>query len=145
MRKYVYLCAFILLAHVSRAQINQTTVYSKIYFEANQAQFEKLRTLIVFEHLAKSDKKSFYDEVSRATWGYLGDKLNIDMAELSKDNVEEKLLAKNAKADTISKLKNLLNTCELALYSPVGEGSEMKTNYDAAMNLIADLEDEVKS
>ncbi|MBK7690788.1 MAG: T9SS type A sorting domain-containing protein [Bacteroidetes bacterium] len=56
MRKYVYLCAFILLAHVSRAQINQTTVYSKIYFEANQAQFEKLRTLIVFEHLAKSDK-----------------------------------------------------------------------------------------
>jgi len=104
----------------------------------------KKRLSLAAKHLAKSDKKSFYDEVSRATWGYLGDKLNIDMAELSKDNVEEKLLAKNAKAETISKLKNLLNTCELALYSPVGEGSEMKTNYDAAMNLMADLEDEVK-
>jgi hypothetical protein len=105
----------------------------------------KKRLSLAAKHLAKSDKKSFYDEVSRATWGYLGDKLNIDMAELSKDNVEEKLLAKNAKAETISKLKSLLNTCELALYSPVGEGSEMKTNYDTAMNLMADLEDEVKS
>ncbi|MCX6197906.1 MAG: BatD family protein [Bacteroidetes bacterium] len=104
----------------------------------------KKRLSIAAKHLAKSDKKNFYDEVSRAIWGYLGDKLNIDMAELSKDNVEEKLLARNAKAETISKLKVLLSTCELALYSPVGEGGEMKQNYDAAMNLMADLEDEVK-
>jgi len=104
----------------------------------------KKRLSIAEKHLAKSDKKNFYDEVSRAIWGYLGDKLNIDMAELSKENVEEKLLAKNAKAETIAKLKSLLNTCELALYSPVGEGGEMKTNYEAGMNLMADLEDEIK-
>ncbi len=104
----------------------------------------KKRLSIAAKHLAKSDKKNFYDELSRAIWGYLGDKLNIDMAELSKDNVEEKLLSRNAKAETISKLKALLSTCELALYSPVGEGGEMKQNYDAAMNLMADLEDEVK-
>jgi hypothetical protein len=54
------------------------------------------------------------------------------------------LLAKNGKPDTINKLKGLLSTCELALYSPVGEGSEMKTNYETAMNLMADLEDEIK-
>lgn len=55
MRKYVYLCAFILLAHVSRAQINQTTVYSKIYFEANQAQFEETAHLNCSStHLAKA-------------------------------------------------------------------------------------------
>lgn len=104
----------------------------------------KKRLSVAEKHLTTGDKKNFYDEVSRATWGYLGDKLNIDMAMLSKENVEEKLLVKNAKAETISKLKGLLNTCELALYSPVGEGSEMKTNYDVAMNLMADLEDEVK-
>lgn len=106
--------------------------------------FAKKRLSIAAKHLAKSDKKNFYDEVSRAIWGYLGDKLSIDMAELSKDNVEEKLLSRHAKTETISKLKNLLNTCELALYSPVGEGGEMKQNYDIAMNLMADLEDEVK-
>lgn len=104
----------------------------------------KKRLSLAAKHLAKTDKKNFYDEVSRATWGYLGDKLNIDMAELSKDNVEEKLLARNAKAETISKLKSLLNTCELALYAPIGEGGEMKQNFDTAMNLMADIEDEVK-
>ncbi len=96
------------------------------------------------KHLSAGDKKRFYTEISQAIWGYLGDKLSIDMAELSKDNVEEKLLAKNCKADTIAGLKTLLNICELALYSPVGEGSEMKTNYEAAVNLIADLENEIK-
>lgn len=104
----------------------------------------KKRLSVAEKHLVKSDKKSFYDEVSRAIWGYLGDKLNIDMSELSKDNVEEKLLAKSAKPETIAKLKGLLSTCELALYAPVGEGGEMKQNYETAMNLMADLEDEVK-
>ena len=104
----------------------------------------KKRLAVAEKNLAKADKKGFYDEVSRGVWGYLGDKLSIDMAELSKDNVEEKLSAKNAKPETIIKLKSLLNTCDLALYSPIGEGSEMRTNYYAAMNLIADLEDEIK-
>ncbi|MBS1625907.1 MAG: protein BatD [Bacteroidetes bacterium] len=96
------------------------------------------------KHLVKGNKEAFYDEVSRAIWGYLGDKLNIDQSQLSKDNVEGKLLAKNVKADTIAKLKNLIHTCELALYSPVGAGDEMKQNYNAAIELIADLEDEIK-
>ncbi len=94
--------------------------------------------------LSRNDKKGFYNEVSRAVWGYLGDKLNIDMASLSKENVEEKLLARNVSAETISKLKLLLSTCELALYSPVGEGGQMKQNYETAMNLMADFEDEIK-
>ena len=106
----------------------------------------KKRLSVADKHLKTNDKKAFYDEVSRATWGYLGDKLNIDMAELSKDNVEEKLQARAVKPETIAKLKALINTCELALYAPVSdEHTEMKKNYDTAMNLIADLEDEVKA
>lgn len=104
----------------------------------------KKRLSTADKHLAKGNKEAFYDEVSRAMWGYLGDKLNIDQSQLSKDNVEEKLLAKNVKPDTIGKLKSLIHTCELALYSPVGAGDEMKQNYSAAIELIADLEDEIK-
>ncbi len=104
----------------------------------------KKRLSIADKHLDKGEKQPFYDEVSRAIWGYLGDKLNIDQSQLSKDNVEEKLLAKNVKTETISTLKNLINTCELALYSPVGAGDEMKQNYNTAIALITDLEDEIK-
>jgi hypothetical protein len=104
----------------------------------------KKRLSAADKHLSQNNKPAFYDEVSRALWGYLGDKLNIDQSQLSKDNVEEKLLAKNVKAESIAKLKTLINTCELALYSPVGAGDEMKQNYNAAISLIADLEDEIK-
>lgn len=104
----------------------------------------KKRLSIAEKHCAQNDRKNFYDEVSRAIWGYLGNKLNIDMAELSKDNVEEKLLAKGVKAETITKLKDLINTCEMALYTPSGEHSELRNNYQNALNLIADLEDEIK-
>ncbi len=106
----------------------------------------KKRLSVAEKHLKTNDKKAFYDEVSRATWGYLGDKLNIDMAGLSKDNVEDKLQARAVKPETISKLLGLINTCEMALYAPVSdEHTEMKKNYDTAMNLIADLEDEIKA
>ncbi|MBK7147694.1 MAG: protein BatD [Bacteroidetes bacterium] len=96
-------------------------------------------------HLKKGDKNNFYDEVSRALWGYLSHKLNIDTAELTKQNVEEKLLNKQVQSTTIATLKNVLSICEIALYTPAGEGSEMKSNYESAMNLIADLEDEIKN
>lgn len=104
----------------------------------------KKRLSTADKHLGKGNKEAFYDEVSRAIWGYLGDKLNIDLSQLSKDNVEEKLLAKNVKPETIAKLKALIHTCELALYSPIGAGDEMRQNYNAAIELIADLEDEIK-
>ena len=104
----------------------------------------KKRLSIAEKHCAQNDRKNFYDEVSRAIWGYLGNKLNIDMAELSKDNVEEKLLAKSVKAETVAKLKSLVNTCEMALYTPTTDDSELKNNYQNALNLIADLEDEIK-
>jgi hypothetical protein len=104
----------------------------------------KKRLKVLDKYLKANDKKSFYDEVSRAMWGYLGDKLNIDMVELSKDNVEEKLIGKAVKAETITRLKELINNCEIALYAPGESSGEMQKNYDSALNLIADLEDEIK-
>jgi len=102
------------------------------------------RLQVAEKHIAPKNKKEFYTELSQAIWGYLSHKLSIDMAELSKDNVEEKLAAKNIQLDKISRLKQLISTCELALYAPVGEGDAMKQNYELALNIIVDLEDEIK-
>ncbi|MBX2904292.1 MAG: protein BatD [Chitinophagales bacterium] len=96
------------------------------------------------KHEKQGSKKEFYDEVSRATWGYLADKLSIEMSALNKENVGEKLTAKNVKPATQQHLNKLLHTCEIALYAPVSEVGEMRENYTDALNLIADLEDEIK-
>ncbi len=105
----------------------------------------KKRLVVAEKFLSKAERKNFYQEISYAVWGYLCDKFNIDVAELSKENVEEKLIARNAKAETITKLQRLISDCEIALYSPSINDSEMKNNYSIALNLIADLEDEIKN
>jgi len=94
--------------------------------------------------MKQNDRKNFYDEVSRAIWGYIADKLNIDLADLSKESAEGKLIERSVSAEALSKLKTLLSTCEISLYAPSVGASEMKNDYSAALNLIADLEDEIK-
>ena len=137
---------FLFLGLIALRRRNETMAADVVGTKRRRAlKLAKKRLSVADKHLKTNDKKAFYDEVSRATWGYLGDKLNIDMAELSKDNVEGKLQARSVKPETIAKLLALINTCEFALYAPVtDEHSEMQKNYDTAMNLIADLEDEVK-
>jgi hypothetical protein len=105
----------------------------------------KKRLTIAEKLLTKNDKEGFYNEMSRAIWGYLGDKLNIDPAKLSKENVQEKLVSRGVKTETISSLISLISTCELALYAPLGAANEMKQNYSSAMELMADLEGEIKN
>lgn len=105
----------------------------------------KKRLTIAEKLLTKNDKEGFYNEMSRAIWGYLGDKLNIDPAKLSKENVEDKLVSRGVKTETISSLISLISTCELALYAPLGAANEMKQNYSGAMELMADLEGEIKN
>ncbi|MEG1562894.1 MAG: BatD family protein, partial [Bacteroides sp.] len=39
--------------------------------------------------LAENKKDAFYDEVLKALWGYISDKLSIPVSRLSKDNIEE--------------------------------------------------------
>jgi len=138
---------FLFLALVAFRRRNETLAADVVGTKRRRAlKLAKKRLSMADKHLKANDKKAFYDEVSRATWGYLGDKLNIDMATLSKDNVEEKLQTRSVKPETIARLKGLINTCEYALYAPVSdEHSEMQKNYDLAMNLIADLEDEIKA
>lgn len=104
----------------------------------------KKRLRVAERNLAHKEKKQFYDEVSKAIWGYLGDKLNIDMAGLSKETVGDELAKRTVKPETISRMKDLLNSCELSLYAPSTGDAEMKIDYSTALNLIADLEDEIR-
>ena len=135
--------AFIGLIAVRRR--NETLAADVIGSKRRKAlKLAKKRLHLAEKNLAQGDKKKFYDEVSRSIWGYLGDKLNIDMAELSKDTVAEKLFARNVKPETIARLQGVLNSCDLSLYAPSGD-AEMKVDYTAALNLIADLEDEIRS
>ena len=86
----------------------------------------------------------FYDEVLRALWGYVGDKLNIPVSELSKENIEEKLQGQDVDADTIGKFMTAIDECEFERYAPGDAAGNMNKTFVSAMTAITQIEDVMK-
>ena len=86
----------------------------------------------------------FYDEVLRALWGYVGDKLNIPVAQLSHDNISQKLAERGVHHSIIDKFLGALNECEFERYAPGDPKGNMNKVYDKAMLAIEKIEEAMK-
>ena len=64
--------------------------------------------------LAENKQEAFYDEVLKALWGYISDKLNIPVSQLSKDNIEDELTKYGVAPELIKDFIGTLNECEFA-------------------------------
>lgn len=94
--------------------------------------------------LKNQDERSFYNEISQALWGYLGDKFNLDTASLSRDSIRNKLIERNVSEELIARATDVLDTSEMALFAPSSNGTHMTEAYQAAEKLITDLENSIK-
>lgn len=93
----------------------------------------------------KAGKESdFYVEISRSSWGYLSDKLNIPVAELSMDNIRTRLMAKGTNDETINQFIETLNQTEFARFAPGSKTDNMEKIYSGALEIITKLEKELK-
>ncbi|MDP2387979.1 MAG: BatD family protein [Bacteroidota bacterium] len=92
-----------------------------------------------------NNKDAFYHEVFVALNGYVGDKLNIPVADLNKQNIETHLLNKQVSTETIKKLLDTLNDCEVARYAPAAVTAEINTVYNNTAQLIETIENEARS
>ena len=90
--------------------------------------------------MLKNEHDKFYDEVLRALWGYVGDKLNIPVEELSKDNISEKLAQKNVDEATIAMFIRAIDECEYNRYAPGDPKGNMAQTFEAAMTAIIKIE-----
>ncbi|MDP4268359.1 MAG: BatD family protein, partial [Bacteroidota bacterium] len=96
-------------------------------------------------HYLKENKRNeFFEEVSRALWGYLSDKFSIPGSELNKDNVHDKLFSKKVSEETISLIIELLTNCEFERFAPSGETGRMDKIYEDAIAIISKIENEIK-
>ena len=90
--------------------------------------------------LMSESNAAFYEEIERAAWTYLSDRLSIPTAELNKDNIAEILRAKGTADALIQQVRDVLSTAEFARYAPSAAGS-MQDLYSATESLINALED----
>jgi len=94
--------------------------------------------------MTEKDKAGFYDETLKAIWGYLSDKLNMPLSELSKDNITTELTACQVPSSLIEECERLLSECEFARYAPTLSGSSMETIYEKVAALMNKLENTIK-
>ncbi len=94
-----------------------------------------------FKNQNKQDE--FYNEVLTALNSYVSFKLNIPVADLSKNSITENLIKKYVSAETINKLIGTLNDCEYARYAPSAAEKDLNLVYNNTISLITAIENEL--
>ena len=134
---------FVAVFVIYRKQISENSNIAKVRTKkANKIAVKRMKEA---GNLLKANKKdAFYDEVLKALWGYVSDKLNIPVSQLSKDNVEEALIAKNVDNELIKTFIKALNDCEFARFAPGDPAQAMDNLYQDAINVISKMENSIK-
>ena len=94
--------------------------------------------------MKENKKEEFYDEVLRALWGYLSDKLSIPQSDLTKDNVEIELAKYGVDESLTNEFMDILNTCEFARYAPSQASDAMDKLYELTVDAIGKMENTIK-
>jgi len=110
--------------------------------KANKVAVKRLK--IAQKLLKEGNKDKFYEEVLKAVWTYLSDKLSIPAASLTKDRIVEELTNKGIESLMINQLVEILNTCEFARYAPNSGQQEMGNLFAETMEAISKLEELIK-
>ena len=111
--------------------------------KANKIATKRLK--LANQLLVQDKKNEFYDEVLKALWGYISDKLNIPVSELSKDNIDNKLTELSIPDELIKDFIETLNNCEFARYAPSNESNAMDKVYTSAIDVISRMENHFKN
>jgi hypothetical protein len=90
--------------------------------------------------LVQNNRDKFYEEISRALWGYISDKLGIPVSELSKDSAIKSLEKLNVDANHIKKYMDTIDNSEFARFAPTAEVNGMDSMYNDAVSAITDME-----
>ncbi|MBQ9261519.1 MAG: BatD family protein [Prevotella sp.] len=145
-----YLVSIILLALVfislfvifRQRAIENANITKRRAGKANKVATKRLKK--ASKLMAENKPGEFYDEVLRALWGYVGDKLNIPVEQLSHDNISMRLSERNVNEETISQFIGALDECEFERYAPGDPKGNMNKVYEKAMTAIEQIEGTMK-
>lgn len=88
---------------------------------------------------------AFYEELHKALLGFVSDKLNIPVAELSRDRISEALSENGTDSQRVDSFIGLLDACEFARYAPSAGNEAMTAHYNTALEVISSIDSSMKS
>jgi hypothetical protein len=126
------------LFFIFRKQIKENADITRVrYKKANKVAQRRLKA--AEKLLKENQKEAFYEEIERAAWTYLSDRLSIPTAQLNKENIAQILSNKGVSQTVIGELHRVLTTAEFARYAPTSDHA-MQDMYNDTTNIINQLE-----
>lgn len=93
------------------------------------------------EYLTRDLSSAFYEELHKALLGFVSDKLSMDMADMSRDNISRRLAGAGVGDALCEELVGLLDACEYARYAPATDRAAMSEHYEKAVSVISMIDD----
>ena len=90
--------------------------------------------------LKNDETDKFYEEILKALWGYLSDKLSIPVSDLTRNNALAALSERCIDEQLLEILKSILDTCEYARYAPSSSETGATNIYERASQFIKSVE-----
>ncbi len=133
------LLIFAAIIYLHRKQIKASAdIKGQKLAKANKIAKKRLKVAKTFMDSHENDK--FYEELLRALWGYVSDKLSIPASQLSRENISNELIAYGADENITGILIEVLDECEMARYSPAQSSEQIEGLYAKAIKVINIME-----
>lgn len=110
---------------------------------ANRMARKRLRK--ASEYLSQNIHSAFYEELHKALTGYVSDKLNMSVTELSRERISEMLTAAGVPSEVTDKFMAIMDACEFARYSPDSGNAAMSAHYQEAVEVISSIDSYMKN
>ncbi|MEG1586083.1 MAG: BatD family protein [Bacteroidales bacterium] len=137
------LILFIILFIVYRKQVRENAnIALTRKKKANKMVSKRLKT--VSGYLKNHQKEQFYEEMLKAVWGYLSDKLNIPTSGLTRDNISSVLKSRGVDEELIESFLQIISTCEFARYAPSQSETAMDELYEETVKAISKMENVIR-
>jgi hypothetical protein len=136
------LFVFLLILFLRREHIRRNSDLSLVRNrKAGKIAVKRLRSASICLKNGEIDK--FYEEILKSLWGYLSDKLNIPVSDLTRNNTITSLAEKGIDEERIKILNDILDTCEFARFSPAASEAEATSIYEGASQFIKVVENSI--
>ena len=107
---------------------------------ANKVAVQRFRA--AERYMREQNRHAFYEEMLRALWGYISDRFNIPVSDLTKETIREELTRRGA-TEQAKDITAIISLCEEAQYSPV-ESATMTEIYGRGIEIVSKIESIVK-
>ena len=138
----VLLAIFVVVYVVMRKRIRDNrNIVARRMKRADKVAIQRLR--MAERSMNEGNRHAFYEETLRAMWGYISDKFNIPVSNLTKEKIREELYRRGVAMAVAEEFCEIISRSEEAQYAPTTDG-EMSVVYADAIDVMSKIEDVVK-